>query len=602
MKWINVKKYNTQLILSFLCVSVVPILIVAVLSYYNSMRTIKSGMNEMIDMNLKQTQNSLEVWLDSYEDILFQLYTDEDVIKLVENINRGEDAAVARSQLRRKLHGIFFAKDYVKAVTIISKTGEIIDYDMLVSPTDETSWMNNYDMTLEELYGKLSADNQVKILPTEYATTFANEEYYLFHIGNRLINYKKPSQDIGVVVVSIDERLLRGICLTESTDSNKNNFHFLVDDDGNVISYIDTSKIHEKIADGGQGETAKLQSYLDFVKRTKEFEGVEVSLRVVRAEKLGWSIVHVSNQNQYVKELREKQQWMIIAVIASMTAVIFIITLLSKGLTRSINRVVEAIGRAGKGNLSEPIAPDRQMPEEIETIAVSFNHMLKELQDSMTREKKAFDRQRVAEIAALEAQINPHFIYNTLDTINWMAIDNEQYEISSAINALARILRYGIDNSNGIVTIREEAEWLKQYIFLQQTRLKSTFQSEVIIEPQLMEYKIHKLLLQPFIENTIIHGFEKPSGIHKLSVAMKEESETIRITIRDNGKGMEAALVKQMCEGTFEEVEGKYNIGIKNALSRIRMYYGDRSDIQIMSSPGEGTTIIILIPKEEMRR
>ncbi|HOO26913.1 MAG TPA: histidine kinase [Lachnospiraceae bacterium] len=467
MKKINFKKYNTQLILSFLCVSVIPILIVSMLSYYIGMRTIRNSMNEMIEMNLKQTQNSLEIWLDSYEDILFQLYTDEDVIALVEDINNQKDTAVARSQLKRKLRSMFFTKDYVKAITIISRTGEIIDYDMLVSSTEETSWMDHYDMSREELYEKLSDGNKVKILPTEYATTFANEEYYLFHIGNRLINYKKPDQDIGVIIVSIDEKLLQGICLTEDEDSNKNNFHFLVDNDGNIISYIDTSKIHLKISDTSRSNDEKLQDYLQFIKQTKEFEKTDVSVSSCLAQKPLWNIVHVSNQEQYVKELRDKQKLIILVIIVSMLGVVMIITLLSRKLTQSINRIVEAIKRAGTGNLSEPIAPDKRMPEEIETIAVQFNHMLEELDRSMTREKKAYDRQRIAEIAALEAQINPHFIYNTLDTINWMAIDHDEYEISNAINALAKILRYGIDNSNGVVTIREEAEWLKQYIFLQ---------------------------------------------------------------------------------------------------------------------------------------
>ncbi|HOO26912.1 MAG TPA: ATP-binding protein [Lachnospiraceae bacterium] len=115
-----------------------------------------------------------------------------------------------------------------------------------------------------------------------------------------------------------------------------------------------------------------------------------------------------------------------------------------------------------------------------------------------------------------------------------------------------------------------------------------------------MECRIHKLLLQPFIENTIIHGFEKSSEIHKLFVGMKEEGEFLCITIADSGKGMEEALVKQLNEGVLLQTEGKYSIGIRNAVSRIKMYYGEVSKVTITSSPGKGTKIEIHIPKEAM--
>ncbi len=122
------------------------------------------------------------------------------------------------------------------------------------------------------------------------------------------------------------------------------------------------------------------------------------------------------------------------------------------------------------------------------------------------KKKQRISREK-AEIRALEAQINPHFLYNTLDTINWMAIDRGEFDISNAIGSLANILRYAITDSNGTVCIRDEIEWLKKYIYLQQFRLKNKFVRVIEVAPELLDVKIHKLLLQPFIENAIIHGF-----------------------------------------------------------------------------------------------
>ena len=158
-----------------------------------------------------------------------------------------------------------------------------------------------------------------------------------------------------------------------------------------------------------------------------------------------------------------------------------------------------------EGGLAQRIPDEKRMPTEIELIARQFNHMLSKVEESMDKEREAVVRQKNAEIAALEAQINPHFLYNILDTINWMAIDKDEYEISNTINSLAQILRYGLDKSNSMVEIRREVEWLRQYIFLQQTRLKNTFECQINAEPGILGCRIHKLLFQPFVENAILH-------------------------------------------------------------------------------------------------
>ena len=217
----------------------------------------------------------------------------------------------------------------------------------------------------------------------------------------------------------------------------------------------------------------------------------------------------------------------------------------------------------------------------------------------MEKFKKSVEKQKNAEIAALEAQINPHFLYNTLDTISWMAIDRDEYEISNMIATLARILRYGISDSNGIVKIKDEIDWLKQYIFLQQTKLKNSFECHINVEPELMEIPIHKLLLQPFIENAILHGFEGVDRAHRLQMDMKREGEFIKIEIEDNGCGISDETVQEMNQGIFRKTEDKNHIGMENAITRLYMYYGEKTKVTIGSRPGEGTLIRIWIPMRE---
>ena len=178
-----------------------------------------------------------------------------------------------------------------------------------------------------------------------------------------------------------------------------------------------------------------------------------------------------------------------------------------------------------------------------------------------------------------------------------MAIDREEYEISNSINALANILRYGIDNSNGIVTVREERDWLKKYLFLQQTRLKNAFSCEIHVEPEVLECRVHKLLLQPFVENSIIHGFEGTGQKWFLSVTIIPEEEHLLVTIYDNGKGISQDMVVQMNQGIFPKSTVKNHIGLENAITRIKMYYGEQANVIIESEVSSYTRIYIRIPR-----
>ena len=297
-------------------------------------------------------------------------------------------------------------------------------------------------------------------------------------------------------------------------------------------------------------------------------------------------------------KLQVQRNLLSMVILASMVIITGIIIFLTEQLTASVKKVVFAMNKAGEGELAARVEVDANMPIEIENIAKEFNLTLEKLQEASEKEKAAGIKQRNAEIKALEAQINPHFLYNTLDTINWMAIEIEKYEISNAISALATILRYAIDNSNGIVTIRDEVEWLKKYIFLQQTRLKNTFTCNIHVDQELYEMPIHKLLLQPFIENAILHGFEGMKRTHILCVKMSLKNGTIEIEIEDNGKGIEASVLEKMNREEFGTLQDKNHIGMENAITRIRMYYGEAAGVHINSTYGEGTKVTIIIPKD----
>ena len=579
------KSMKTRLVTTFIVTSIIPILLVNMISYYNTSKLVHGNVESMIRANLQQTKVTLDVWLDSYTDILFQVYTDDYIVELVDKINAGEDIANNRKLLRKTLRGLFYTKDHVKSISIITESGELIFYDHLTASTTDLSWMESIPYSQEELYRKISSDNKTHLLTTGEEVVFGSNSYHLFHIGHRIIDYRDVKKQCGIVMVSIDESLLKEIC-SSSTEGGVN---FIVDGRGYIVSCFDKDKIGQPIYSEYAAEKEKISACQKLVKESGILGDGELSVYTIYDEETRWMVVRVTNQDALVQNLQTQQRLLVIVTLSSLVIVLALIISQITGMTNSIKKVVETMRSAGKGDLDVKVEPEKGRPTEINIIAEEFN-------STMDKLKISTEKQKNAEIKALEAQINPHFLYNTLDTINWMAIDKDEYDISNNITALANILRYGINNSNGIVKISEEVEWLKQYIFLQQTRLKNTFECKMNVEPELMELPIHKLLLQPFIENAILHGFEGVNHKHILTVELSRTDNFLFVEIEDNGCGMTENTVWEINNGIFGKAESKNHIGMENAITRIRMYYGERANVVIESEIDKGTKVSIWIP------
>ncbi len=585
-----------QLLLAFVVTSIIPIILVNLFSYSNTSSIVRDNVRELTHSNLLRTKSSLEVWLESYEDILFQLYSDDEIVRLTDKINQGEDIALSKNQLRRTLQGLFYTKEYIKCISIITENGTEVFYDSLTGSSTRNSWMDTATVPAEEMYDEISSDNDTHIFSTQQAVKLRADPYYLFHLGHRLIDYRDVDKQLGVVIVSVDEELLSSVCREQE---EQNRFNFIVDREGNLVSYPEQRLLTSRIISWEEDPKSRSEQYERFLMSQERFKKQHISVDLVYDDSFGWDIVNVSSQEEIISRINSQQQAAVTALGISLGALAVVILILIRRLGGSLQKVVVVMKEAGRGDLDARVDLTDTKSGEAETIAQEFNHMMEKLSRSLEKEREAGERQRQAEIAALEAQINPHFLYNTLDTINWMAIDKDEYEISNSISALAHILRYGIDNSNGIVTLREEIEWLKKYLFLQQTRLKNTFQCEIHVQPELMDRGIHKLLLQPFVENAILHGFEGVKRTHFLSVTVSAKEGRIAVEIYDNGKGISQEMVREMNQGKFPQSRQKNHIGMENAMNRIQMYYGEEGKVEIESQEGEWTKVLILIPMEE---
>jgi len=592
MKWKGNHKisFRGMLLRYMAIVSVVPILVLAAFTIANIYRTLQNNTSKLMNANLNQLSNNINISISAYEDLEYQLYTNDDVVAWAKMIDEGKDVPATVNQMRRYIRGLLNTKDYIRAISIVTEGGSVITYDTMTAVTTDSSWIDNFSMSIDDMYEEVTADYKKKIYSTEYATSFANKDYYLFHLAHRIVNYKNLDERIGMVIVSLDEELLQEIYATEGENSDR--CTYILDSEGKIISNRDNEASIGKVIKQ-DCNTKKLQRK-EYLKESV-IQGKLADVYTCTNDNYNWSLITVIDDVNLKLTLFLQILYSCgIAALILLMALLFSLRI-SRRLNSDIERVALGMGRAKEGDLTTRIEINPDTPEEIETMANAYNDMIDKLRESNEKERIAIQKQQDAHIVALEAQINPHFLYNTLDTINWMAIEKEEFDISNAINALATILRYAIAKSNAQVTVKDEVEWLKKYIFLQQFRLKDKIECELDVDPDIIDAPIHKLLMQPFIENAIIHGFEGIDKDARLWISLKHEEGYIVVRIKDNGNGMPPESVDQINRGVIE-AKDRTHIGMGNVITRMKMYYSDEASVSVRSTVGIGTEITLKIP------
>ena len=273
---------------------------------------------------------------------------------------------------------------------------------------------------------------------------------------------------------------------------------------------------------------------------------------------------------------------------------IFIIV---KQMTKPLYLLTEKMSNVKSGNFNEYI--EVKGPEEVKELSSTFNYMIKDLNKYIDELVKIQKEKRKAELNALQMQINPHYIFNTLASIKWLIWQGSNEKAISALNSFISLLRNTISKKDEFITLEEEIENIKHYVFINNIRYGDKIKVEYFIMADCNNYLVPKLILQPFIENSFFHGFPHDEE-GKIQVFVKEQGENIRIEIYDNGVGIEEEKLEQVKEKRENKNNQFSGIGINNVDSRIKLIYGNDYGIEIKSKLNQGTTVMILLPIKQI--
>ncbi len=586
----------TKLMIMLLLISILPIFLIQFTSYKISTATIEKQTKELISANLKQSSSSVLSFFHVYDNIMLDIYTDNSYIENLKYINVWDTKNYfpAKHQLEEKLENIGYVYSEILGIAIVGLNGDATFYDTITRSGEESFCFDVNNLRTNPMF-----KDSLKIKHAIYSSTIHKADinygsknfFYIAHQLTDFNNYKNGP--VGSIILCIDENALRNV-YSPGMDFHSN-ITFLINEKGDIISFpIKTYiglNLYQEYGDESIEEVTKKFFQDKHLMNAKQLEVHTSSIKDGV-----FTLINVQNLTYALKDVQNISGIIILIGILFGIVCVLIAMSFAADTDKSVKKIIHGMRKADQGDYDVRIALEGK--DEFARIAHHFNDMIVRIKESNRQEKEALVRKKNAEIKSLEAQINPHFLYNTLDAINWVAVEHEEFHISKLLIHLASILRYSIQRSNEIVTIQEELEYLKKYIYLQQERFCYSFQCTIHMEDGLKNNKIHKLLIQPLIENTIVHGFPGGIGHDEIHILIQKQYDSfIEIQVKDNGKGMSSDLVELFNNYDYRTDNVETSIGVRNVITRLKLYYGSNSYFHVDS--GElGTVVTLRIPFE----
>ena len=540
-------------------VLIIPILCFSLYLQAQTWRTMKNNLQRELEGELSTANHTLQMVMDKYDMVLYDFCTNDEIIELVEEINESEKPSDAvKYQIRRSLAHICNRNAGVEGITLITESGTICFYDKEAASFVSTKWANRIPAVDMQ-------DQMAVYRGSSYVLETENQPVHMLQLARRLADYRNMNRQIGTVILSVDQSVL----WEDIQVSDKSTVYVCEADQ--IIAAADPAEIGTSIS----------------LKPQRGYRVLET-----RNDKTGWDVYHFYSKVRYDQLVKANIEIGLGSLVALTLLSMMLVTLMTRPVLDLVGRLVYAMSEIENGDFNVQIPGVEHPTNEVERIAAGFNEMSGQLKQLVETVKQSTVDQKNAELQAMEAQIDPHFLYNTLDTINWKALEHDEFEISNMVGALADILRYSIRNPGDMVSIGQELSWLDRYIMLQKEKLDQPLSVVTDVPEKLMGYRIHKLLLQPFVENAINHGFRRMSMPCRIEISMRLAGEQFYIRIRDNGCGIPPDLVEELNNKNSSD---GHHVGVANVRKRLELYYSDDHEMYFESREGQGTSVHLFI-------
>ena len=574
------RSIRNSIFIYFTITSLVAVLLI-VISIYSRLSSQLYDTVKQENVNLvNRVDSSMEVYLRNIMKLSDTIY-----YGIIKNANLSEDSIGEKLTLLYNNN-----KEQVSNIALISKEGEPI------SVVPAARFRKNFKAEDEEWFvNALNKTENIHFTLPHVQKMFEkgdNSYKWVISMSRAVEITVGGSTEQAVLLIEMAYQGLEEV-LDEVTLGN-GGYIYLMDSKGEIIWHPK----YELIASGRVKENNLVAAGYDDGSREEIFNGTRQTVVTKTVGYTGWKLVGVIKGTGISLNMLKTRLFIVFVILLIIFIVILINSYISFRVTNPIRELEKSVKALEEGNLDADIYMGGSY--EVQHLGKSVQDMKFRIKGLMQDIVNEHDEKRKSEFDSLQAQINPHFLYNTLDIIVWQIENEKQSEAVHTVTALARFFRLSLGKGKNIVTVKDEIEHVKNYLMIQHMRFKNKFDYEFDIAEDVLELPSLKLMLQPLVENAIYHGMEFMDGDGMIMVKAWREEDELYLSVADNGLGMTEDKVEMILTGKSTSGNGRGSgIGVKNVNERIKLYFGEAYGLTIDSEPDEGTTVIIHLPAKD---
>lgn len=567
---LSAKLRSIQLIitLSFTAVTVLVAVIVSFMLYNKFAKTAEENANLNMQQIIEQVNYNLELYVKGMGNIF---ETAEEQITA--------SPAIDSPLLYERLDTLMSSREDLVSVAVFTPQGEYVvgtpgQSMRLNTQLESQSWFTTAQKTSEISYSAPHIQN-----------LFKGSYTWVVSIS-KMIEYKENGElTSGILLIDFNFRTIDQ--LSRQVKLGKKGYAYILDSPGNIVYHPQQQLIYAGL------KYENVEPVLEYAYRSylDESTGEKRFITVRTLNETGWKIVGVAYYDEIVTAKQDLNQflfWFLAVVILCVIAVSVLLSWLIASPIRKLERTVKLVG---EGDLNTPIHVSGAY--EVEQLSRRFNLMLQRIRQLMDQIIYEQETKRKGELEVLQSQINPHFLYNTLNSVVRLAERGKNEEVITMIQSLSKFFRISLSKGNNIITVKEELDHIRHYLVIQSFRFKNKFRFEIKAQDEVLQYQTIKLILQPIVENALYHGIEMSPDEGLIRISAELQGNLIVFRISDNGLGMSEERLNMILSG---KSAGGSGVGVRNVNERIALYYGREFGLTFESELEEGTVVTIIFP------
>lgn len=530
-----------------------------------------------------QIINQVNYDIDSYvkylENISYIVSTSSDVSNYLFNEEQTEEEMEdEKERILSQFKTILDSRSDIYNIAVVANNGRSILND---GEDEFTEYINIKEQSWFK--AALEAKDGTAISSSHVQNAIKSSYKWVITLSKALTNYNNARNE-GIFFVDLNYTAISELC--NNNNIGNKGYIFILDENGNIIYHP-----KQQLMYGGL-----ITENVDDIMACEEnyFNTGDKIYTISKSDKTGWTVVGAANTSELLKNNKQAQMMYLLVAAVLLLGVILISSIIAREITRPIRQLRDSMSMVEEGQFDKAnVAVTAK--NEIGSLSKSFNVMTERIHTLMEQNVYEQKQKRKSEMKALQAQINPHFLYNTLDSIIWMSEAGQNEEVVLMTSALARLLRQSISNDKEQVTIAEEIEYVRSYLTIQKMRYKDKLEYSIEVSPEISHVMIIKFALQPLVENAIYHGLKYKETKGNLNIRGYERGDKAYITIADDGVGMDEEVLEHIFDESKKEHKSN-GVGVPNVQKRLQLHYGQEYGISYISRKGVGTVATVTVP------